>query len=134
MHYSVLPGESLSEQSTEGEGRASADNSNLEHRYMVSPSARHASRPTGAVASFTSTVNRANRGPPPAIDSGQVAIGGMACVRQDREDARISDQATRLMYEARRPGLGKLIGTPEMTGLAGVRKGTWIQFRPLWEG
>ena len=30
-------------------------------------------------------------------------------------------------------GLGKLTGTPGMTGLAGVRKGMWIQFRPLWE-
>ena len=98
--------------STEGEGRASADNSNLEHTDMVSPSAGHASRPTGAVASFTGAVNRANRGPPPATDSGQVATGGMASVRQDREDTRISDQATRLMYEARRPGTRKAYRHP----------------------
>ena len=108
----VLLDKSLSEQSTEGEGRASADNSNLEHTDMVSPSAGHASRPTGAVASFTGAVNRANRGPPPATDSGQVATGGMASVRQDREDTRISDQATRLMYEARRPGTRKAYRHP----------------------
>ena len=108
----VLLDKSLSEQSTEGEGRASADNSNLEHTDMVSPSAGHASRPTGAVASFTGAVNRANRGPPPATDGGQVATGGMASVRQDREDTRISDQATRLMYEARRPGTRKAYRHP----------------------